>query len=228
MNQIESSTPINLVGSGESTASNQIGSRDDFLRLLVAQMRFQDPLNPLEGSEFTAQLAQFSSLEQLQNIGSQLDQSVDADLLLARSINNTMAATLIGKSVRAADNQVAWQKDPVQIDFQLDSAAGGVVVEITTEQGEVVRTLTASNLQAGVNSIIWDGRDSRGNRAPEGNYRVRITATAPGSDQAVDVQPLVIGKVTGVKFIDGNPVLIVNGREIAFGSVLEILDPTDE
>ncbi|NIS39011.1 flagellar hook capping protein, partial [Candidatus Saccharibacteria bacterium] len=99
---------FNLNGIGSAMGSQQNNSsserilgKDDFLKMLVTQLNYQDPLNPMESTDFSAQLAQFSSLEQLSNIDETLQASLEANYLLATSINNTMAATIIGKQVRA-------------------------------------------------------------------------------------------------------------------------------
>ncbi|MDP3830447.1 MAG: flagellar hook capping FlgD N-terminal domain-containing protein, partial [Ignavibacteriaceae bacterium] len=78
--------------------------KDDFMKLMLTQLKHQDPLNPMEGSEFAAQLAQFSSLEQLSNLNELTAQSIDANYYLTQSINNTMTATLIGKDVKLSGN----------------------------------------------------------------------------------------------------------------------------
>jgi flagellar basal-body rod modification protein FlgD len=225
MSEISSTASIGIVGTGDANGvSSGASLQNDFLKLLVAQMRFQDPLNPLDGADFTAQLAQFSSLEQLQNIGNKLDESVDTDMLLARSINNTLAATLIGKSIRAVNDSFVYDgSQSPELRFDLSDRASRVNVEVMNQDGVVVRTLTAYNIDAGDGSIVWNGKDSSGSTVPEGTYYVRLSATDANGDQ-VDVQPLTIGTVSGVRFIDGNPVLLVDGREIAFGSVVEILD----
>ena len=75
--------------------------KEDFLRLLVTQLRNQDPINPVKGEDFAAQLAQFSSVEQLQNINANLENNLEMDLLLNQALNNTLATTLIGNNVKA-------------------------------------------------------------------------------------------------------------------------------
>ncbi len=98
----------------QNDVSNRGLSKDDFLRLFITQLRFQDPLNPLDSTGMTAQLAQFSSLEELQNLGNQMH-----DLLLFQnSLQNTMAISLIGKKVAAGEG---------------DSAKKGIVIGITFE-----------------------------------------------------------------------------------------------
>jgi flagellar basal-body rod modification protein FlgD len=219
--------PIVGAESGNISGVQSASMKDDFLKLLVAQMRFQDPLNPLEGTEFSSQLAQFSSLEQLTNIGGKLDESVQADMLLARSINNTLAATLIGKTVRAVDDQVEFDGEAsVTMNYNVPTRAGQLTAEIIDENGVTVRTIVAPNVNAGDGSLVWDGRDGSGNRVPAGTYHVQLSATAPDGSTAVPAQPIVIGRVDGVRFVNGNPVLLIGEREIAFGSVLEIKQDT--
>ncbi len=209
-------------GVNEDFSSGAASQRDDFLQLLVTQMRYQDPLNPMSGSDFTAQLAQFSSLEELQNIGGTMDRSIEANILMARSINNTLASTLIGKTITAADSKVHFGgNDDVDVNFQLQGNAHQVTVDILASNGEVVRSLEGFNLDMGTESISWDGKDNTGNRVPEGDYSVVIRASTQDGTPVL-AQPVYIGRVSGVRYINGNPMLVVNEREVPFGSVIEI------
>lgn len=206
-----------------ATASETNTEKQDFLNLLVAQMKYQDPLNPLEGTEFAAQLAQFANVEELRNIGAKMDEQAETDLLLAQSVNNTLATTLIGKQVRAADNTVVYGGSDVKINYNLSGLASPVTITITTEEGATVRTMTIANAGAGDNQVEWDGRDNRGNVVPAGTYYTSIDAEgADGSN--VTATPLAIGRIGGIRFENGSPVLLLNGKTIPFGSVLEILE----
>ena len=114
--------------------------RDDFLKLLIAQMSNQDPLSPVDNQEFAAQLAQFSSLEQLQSIDTNIQYGVDMDVALTQTINNTLAATIIGRGVKASGNLVVNNQEGVaQISFDLSAQAKDVKVTITDSSGSVVR-----------------------------------------------------------------------------------------
>jgi len=222
LNSVNNIQPYQMLGSGAVTGQQSQSEKDMFLELLVAQMRYQDPLNPIEGTDFTAQLAQFSSLEQLQNMSASLDASMETDMLLARSINNTLATTIVGKSVRAVSDEVHYDgENPVDISFELSGRAASVSVEIVSADGRTLRTLKESGFETGDGSIRWDGCDQSGNNIPAGTYRVRVSAVSPEGN-SVSVQPLCVGHVSSVRFVDGNPVLVVDGREIPFGSVLEI------
>lgn len=202
--------------------------KDDFLRLLTVQLQHQDPMSPVENEDFIAQLAQFSSLEQLENINSNLQNGIDLDLILTQVLNNTAAAGLIGKTVIAEGGAVylddAGSSD---INFDLASATHHVVVRITDESGAVVKTLRQEDLAAGRNRVTWNGEDESGNRRSEGTYHVEIEAY-DAQDNQIDVTPLVVGEIAGVRFEGGEARLMVGGLELGIGEIIEILAQMDE
>ncbi|MBC8465440.1 flagellar hook capping protein [bacterium] len=201
-----------------------VEEKQDFLKLLVAQMRHQDPMSPMEGTEFASQLAQFSSLEELQNLGQKLENSLQADMLLAQSINNTMAATLIGKNVNAAVNNVHFKgEEDTEISFELTTRSKEVTIDILDENGLTLRTIKTKGMDEGVNNVAWNGTDDRGNLVPLGDYSVVISAQI-SDHSSIPVQPVVSGRVSGVRYIDGSPMLKVNGMDIPFGAVLSIME----
>jgi flagellar basal-body rod modification protein FlgD len=202
--------------------------KDDFLRLLTVQLQNQDPMSPVQNEDFIAQLAQFSSLEQLENINSNLQSGIDLDLILTQVLNNTAAAGLIGKTVVADGGSVyLGDSGSSKINFDLDGVADHVVIRITDESGTVIRTLTQDDLPAGRGNITWDGDDDQGNRAAAGSYKVEVEAYDP-EDNPVTVSSLIVGEITGVRFEDGEARLVVDGQEIGIGDILEILAQADE
>ncbi|MFN3821476.1 MAG: flagellar hook assembly protein FlgD [bacterium] len=216
-----------VLGRGSPQGVNRLEGREEFLKILVAQMRYQDPLNPLSGTDFTAQLAQFSSLDELRNISQRLQESVDADLLMARAVNNTMAASLIGKSVRALSDKVIFSgSDPARLTVYLPQAASSLNVEILSDTGQVLRTLTFPNPASGDLEINWDGRNQQGILLPPGEYSIRLNARGFGGE-TIEAIPIYQGKILAVRFEEGNPVLVVADRTIPFGSVFEISDSQD-
>ena len=101
---------------GMSSLGNSTMKKDEFLKLLVEQLKHQDPMSPMNSQDFASQLAQFSSLEQLTNMSGMMEDSVQADLMLTQAINNTMATSFIGKNVSAAGDMITFSKDgPVDI-----------------------------------------------------------------------------------------------------------------
>lgn len=192
--------------------------KEDFLKLLIIQLQYQDPFSPLENQEFMAQLAQFSSLEQLQNVNSNLQ----ANFLLTQSLNNSLATNLIGKRVIALGNEAYLSGDEgEEITFDLSEDAG-VTVEIYDTEGNLVRTLKGGALSSGRNQIHWDGNDSDGNSLPAGNYSFEVKATN-SDNNPVDVTTYSTGLVTGIKFEGGNAVLMLGDQEVNLSEIIEIL-----
>lgn len=183
----------------QATGDSVLG-KYDFLKLLVTQLGNQDPLNPMDGQEFAAQLAQFSSVEQLLNIGDALAQNGELNALLAQSVNSGVAAGLIGKTVRAAGNSVGWNGEhAAPLNFELADAADEVTIRIHDESGKIVRTLDLPVLSSGEHSFEWDGMDSSGLIVAEGSYTFEVVA-ADGEGNTVEAQTYLTGVVDRVTF----------------------------
>lgn len=205
-----------------STASDEeILGKEDFLTLLVAQLQNQDPLNPDDPTEFTAQLAQYSSLEQLVN----LNESVEALAASNQTSDQISAMELIGKDVAYEGAEFEFTGDPVVIGYQLDGAASSVIVTIQNENGDTVSTLTPSDLTAGNHFIEWDGLDSDGNLLADGQYEISVLASA-GEGESVTATALVQSEVIGVESdTDGGSVSLVTlAGTIGLSSILAAYD----
>ena len=164
-------------GSGSLTGNQSLG-KEEFLRMLVTQLSNQDPLNPMDGQEFAAQLAQFTSVEQLINIGDTLSNGTQANNALARSLNNSIATGLIGKTVEVTGDTIAWDGgEMVGTAFELPSAASQVEVTVRDADGNVVRTMALDAQSAGKHAFSWDGRTDTGATAPHGTYTFEVTGT---------------------------------------------------
>jgi flagellar basal-body rod modification protein FlgD len=195
--------------------------KDDFLKLLVQELKYQDPLDPMKGTDYVAQLAQFSGVEQLSNISSQLTQSSMENEMLTTAINNAMSANYIGKEVRASGN--AFQYDgsgSTNLGFTLAGAAETTTVKIYDSAGSLVRTLSASG-NSGDNTIAWDGKDDAGTTSVSGKYTFEIDAQ-DGSGNAITAQQFISGTITGVRFKSTGTVFVIDGMEVALSNILEI------
>jgi flagellar basal-body rod modification protein FlgD len=205
------------------TSTNVLG-KDEFLRLLTIEMQNQDPLDPLDNKELIAQLTEFSSLEQLENMNTNLENTVNLDLMLTQVLNNTAAAGLIGKSVVAKGDQVELDSaDSVSFNFDLASEARRVVITIHDSAGMAIRTIEAENLQAGRNDVSWDGTGSDGRRVAEGTYTFKVQAF-DANDNPIDVTSLVVGEIGKVKFSEGEAIVMVAGLEIPISQIVEIYE----
>ncbi len=206
--------------STQATAKNTLG-KNDFLRLLTAQLANQDPLHPVDNQAFIAQLAQFSSLEQMQNVASKLD-----TLLVAAASQTQLGTTsLVGRSVsyRAEDVQVESAGVAPYAQVKLE-APGTVTALVKDAGGRTVRALALGAREAGSFDLGWDGRDAGGNAVPAGSYTLALSArSADGT--AVAVEARVKGTVKSVSFEEGAAELVVGGDRVKMSDVVEIAQP---
>ncbi|MDF1545416.1 MAG: flagellar hook capping FlgD N-terminal domain-containing protein [bacterium] len=209
-------------GKPKSTGSMQSLGKDEFLQLLVAKLEYQDPLDPMQDEDFVAQLAQFSSLEQMNNISEGIATSNEWDYLQMQSINNTMAAGLIGKDVTASYSGLYFdgETEP-QISYETGQFASEVTITIKDDLGTVVNTITKKNVESGINGFKWDGKNSFGNRVTEGSYSVEVTAV-DASGGTFKPSLSLTGKVDEIRYRDGVAYLIVSGSEIPMGDISAI------
>ncbi|MBX7079766.1 MAG: flagellar hook assembly protein FlgD [Nannocystaceae bacterium] len=207
--------------SADPSMANALG-KDDFLKLLMAQLQFQDPMNPLQDHEFVAQLAQFSSLEQQMQSNQKLGELQLAQL----SSGNAQLAGFIGQDIVARGNQLSIEGgEPQPISIDLPAQAASVRVTVRDADGKVVSSFDAGNQPAGNRSIPWTGRDASGQPLPDGEYTVEISAVDP-SGRPLDASTLVRGRVTGLSFEKGFAELVVGDRTIAPADIVSVQQPT--
>jgi len=202
-------------GSGAAAPEDTLG-RDQFLTLLVAQLQNQDPLNPLESQDFTAQMAQFSSLEQLFDVNESLA-NIQGAITAGESES---ALDYIGMEVKAAGNTIYKSADNLdQGSYYIENGAE-VVISIFDGAGMEVRRIEAGYQDAGEYDLEWDGRDENGNVMADGIYTYDVTAQ---DENGIDVYSTTYskGKVTGVSNQYGRPYLVIGERLLEPENVLE-------
>jgi flagellar basal-body rod modification protein FlgD len=204
-----------------ASANGDLG-KNEFLQLLVAQLRNQDPLDPMKDADFIAQMSQFSSLEQLINMNDNLSNSMDLDYMTSQSISNSMATSLLGKTITANTNWVNYTgNEDVNINYSLAANASEVKISILNEDGAIVQVMYDENSQSGMNDLAWDGKYIDGTKAPIGNYQIQVEAMAPDGT-AINSAALLVGTATKVQYINGAAYLMVNNSMIMLGDVLEV------
>ena len=211
-------------GSTEIAASQApMMGKDDFLHLLITQLQNQDPLNPTDHTEFTAQLAQFSSLEQLHNVNDNLEQLHN----FQASTNNTQAVSMLGKEITAKGNYLQLTDgEATGCDFSLSRDAAMVSVNIYDSTGRFVSAFDKENLPAGRHTLVWDGKDKDNIPAKDGHYTFAIQAN-DANDQKIKVETFFTGVVDSLTFEDNTPFLISGGKKIALGDVIQVAVPDD-
>ena len=195
MNNVQDASNVtSLFGAGASAASKNSSNetQDRFLSLLVAQMKNQDPLNPLDNAQVTSQLAQLSTVQGIENMNKNL-QALASSL----GVNQmTQAANLIGRAVLVPGNTISPVELQDVMGFELSRPADNVSVRIEDAAGGLVRNLTLGPRDVGVNVLAWDGLTDNGSAAPAGEYRFTINAVQGG--QQVSSTALNLGMVNSV------------------------------
>jgi len=225
---IESAATDMTTDTGNSVTNQAILAKDDFLSLLVTQMKYQDPMNPMDNQEFASQLAQFSTVEQLENIDSNLEQSININTILTQSISNTLATTFIGKDAKGYGDYVLINEDGnAHLSFDLSDSAKDVKITISDSSGNTVRTMTMSDLTAGEHEIDWDMKNDAGETLPDAEYQFTVSATDINGD-SVDLEEMMSGYITGIRYVNGAAMMMISNREIPFSMVYEIGENGDE
>jgi len=203
-----------------SQSSMDIMGKQDFLTLLVAQLQNQDPLNPDDPTEFTAQLAQFSQLEQMFNMNESMDNLVNSNA------NSDKFSTLqtIGKNVVYQGSKFEYNgEDSIELGYELDGKATEVTLSIQ-KNGATIKTVEGVDLSKGQHFISWDGLDEDGNPAGEGSYTLAITAKA-AEGESIAASPLLKSEVTGVDLTgEYGGKLLTKAGEVSFTSILGVYE----
>jgi flagellar basal-body rod modification protein FlgD len=199
--------------SNENTSSSSSPSelgKDEFLKLFIAQIQYQDPLNPLDSAEFTAQLAQFSSVEQLYGMNSKLGNIEETMNNQNEQCNNL---GYIGKTVKADDNTMRVDDGTVQSGSYTIDDSGYVTVDVYDSDGNIVRTFYKGWEDKGEHDVSWDGRDDAGTPTGDGTYTFEITARDKDGFY-VSSNTYISGEVTGITYQDGQSYLMIGDRII--------------
>lgn len=214
-NWIDPSKKIRAVGSDKM-------DKDAFMKLMLAQMKNQDPTNPLKSHEMAAQLAQFSSLEQLQNVNTSLE-----DIKKGQKPAETyQALNFIGKSVAGDSAKVIRVKGDTSHNFtyNLPEDAKEIDIQVKNDQGEVVRKFKLSEQKKGENSFTWNGKDERDLISRMGEYTFNIEAKN-SLGKKLNVKTDFDGVITGVNYTPEGPILLVGNQTVKLKDVKKIVDP---
>ncbi len=208
--------------------TRQVGNpelgKDAFLKLLLAQMKNQDPTSPMESHEMSAQLAQFSSLESLQNIDRNM--KVMANPADKNNASQFELMNMIGKAVMGDSSQILRQ-DPTEehdINFKLIKDAENVKLTIKDKLGTVIRELEVKGLKEGQNKVSWNGLNKDGVAMGSGEYRVELKALDSGG-RKIAAETKFAGVVTGVNFSAEGPVLLMGKQKIRMKNIKSITTP---
>jgi flagellar basal-body rod modification protein FlgD len=210
---------IGLRTSADPVQQESKSQQADFLLLMTEQIKHQNPLNPMEGADFLAQLAQFSTVEQLAQLNKKFDQLAGSMV----SDQSLQAASLIGKNaVVTTDSGYLGLDQPLQGLLNLPLPAGDLQVNFYDQVGQLVHQLDLGARNAGDVAFSWDGTMNNGEWAGQGNYRIEALANMGSGVEALN--PLVSARVDSVSLGDGgNLVLNLAGvGSVPYGAVQAI------
>ncbi|KYG68490.1 flagellar biosynthesis protein FlgD [Bdellovibrio bacteriovorus] len=204
------------------TTGNPNLDKDAFFKLMLTQMKNQDPTNPMKSHEMAAQLANFSSLEQMQNMNRTLEELKNGQ----KPTESFQALNLIGKAVSGDSSKVVRGVNDKEHDFKfnLPMEAAEVSVKVRDAEGNIVRSYNLKGLKPGENKLTWNGEDEKAMKAPPGEYQF-IAEAKTGDGKKMGLKTDFEGMITGVSYSPEGPVLHVGNQAIRFSDVKKITDP---
>ncbi|AOY87934.1 flagellar biosynthesis protein FlgD [Marinobacter salinus] len=177
--------------------------RNEFMELMLAQLKNQNPLEPQDNGEFISQLAQFSSLEEMQKLSGTVDDVVGQ----FRSTQALQASAMVGKTVLAPSGVgILGAEGEISGTIEVPASTGGLRVSVQSQSGELVRQLDLGSRPAGVQSFSWDGQDGNGNPLPQGPYKIVAEASYPGGPQ--QLATMVSANVDSVSLGQGGSITL--------------------
>jgi flagellar basal-body rod modification protein FlgD len=205
--------------SSSSALSSLTSNYSDFLNLLTTQLQNQDPSSPMDSSQFTTELVQFSGVEQQINTNSNLSQLI----ALTQASNISQASSMLGSQVTATSTQLPLQNGSAKLSFTAPSAEP-VNIAVSNSSGETLYDATV-NATSGANNWTWDGTDSSGATLPDGAYNVSVTNT--GADGTATAVPFTVtGTATSLDSASNNLTLNLGAVNIPFSSITSVNRPT--
>lgn len=179
-------------GTKTTSASSADATQDRFMKLLVAQMKNQDPLNPMDNAQVTSQMAQLSTVSGIDK----LNTTVESMMSSMQSSQSLQVSNLIGHDVLVNGNQFSFDGTKGYFAVDVPSSTDNLNVTISDSAGNPVRTLTLGAQKEGIAPFSWDGYSDAGALSASGNYKISVSATSGG--EAVTVNPLTLTQVSSV------------------------------
>lgn len=214
MVDISSITGSVQTNAASTNASSQTLSADmnTFLTLLTTQLKYQDPLDPMDTAEFTNQLVQYSNVEQSIQMNDKLNN------LLSLGVANlgAQAVSYIGKTAQVLGDVMPLQDGKAKATYTLNKDVQSVSILVKDMNGKVVYSTSGEGTTAGTHEFTWDGKDSDGNRLEDGAYQIIVSPKVASGETAATVTTTIFGKVTGVAN-DDNGVYIGLGNAVTAG-----------
>ena len=193
--------------------------KDDFLKLLVAQLKYQDPLNPLDNDKFVQENTMFSQLEQLTNMNKTMG---GLSSNMAQN-DKGYAATYLGKYIATGSNSITVNGSSIEsVPFNLPENAN-VKVSISNSKGENIANIDLGSIDKGAHQFRWDGKDNKGSRVEGGQYSIIFFAkNSRGADVPIEKNA---GKVIAVQFGQGSTIFVTDqNKKVKIGDIKSVFE----
>jgi len=216
---LTASTASTTTATNSSDSLSQLGT-DDFLTLLLTELQYQDPTDPMDTSQMISQFSNLSQVAQAEETNDYLE----AISQYASSMNNSQAVGFIGKTIAYSSDEITVSDGASNcVNYTLASEADDVSVTIYNKDGETVDTIDLGSMSAGTYSFTWDCTDKSGSTMEDATYSFKFSASdESGNDVSVSASTEQTATVTGVVYRNGTPCLVTEQGEIPVGSVTEV------
>ncbi len=198
--------------------------KDDFLRIMVTQMRHQDPTKPFEADKLATEMAQITSVEQLNNLNKTMGQLSQAN----RPLERLAMTNMIGKTVTIDKNRFQHAEgNPETVSFALTDDAAKVKVQFLSEAGEVLFEKNMGSLKKGMNTVQWDGQNKVSQPAKNGMIQIKVEAESDNGRQ-IRAESIFKGQIIGVSFQDKEPIFLIGNskhqEKISLNNIVQVDD----
>lgn len=212
------SSTSSTTGTSSTTSGNQLAItsgtdlQNTFMQLLVAQLQNQDPLNPMDNSQMTSQLAQINTVNGIQQLNTTMSS-------MATQSAATQASSLIGRTVQVPSSNLTLASGTANFGISVPNGADDVVVTIKDANGNTVRSVDLGQMSAGSGNYTWNGKNDSGTTVADGSYSISVSATLGG--KITTANSTGADKVTGVTITNGTTQL-----QLASGNTAKLSDVT--
>jgi flagellar basal-body rod modification protein FlgD len=212
------SSATNATQAAEPSTRKTTLTQEDFLNIFTTQLKYQNPLEPLDNNQMASQMAQFSTLDALY----QSNQILEAIATNQTSMHALEVSRLIGKKVETVGNRLFIDTEKVSEGYYQLSKAGRVTIQIYDANGNLIRTLEEGTQDNTKQKLVWDGKNQQGVMQPDGAYTFRVSAVDE-KGQAIQVDTHMTETIKGVSFEEGVIYLNSESRRITLSDILTIL-----